>query len=147
VKCPENEVITGLHIRCGFWMDCFDIYCGIKGFIPTSTPTAQPVGSGETKFYELQWFWWAVTAISTIAIAICYQQLYYYWSRKKEGSNVLNRKFECVCLSCCTCLYNDEAQINPAVPDVEIDRVKQDDDSPMIDGEQGEILPRTIEVC
>jgi len=142
-------------------MDCFGIYCGTKGSIPTSTPTPQPVGSGGTKFYELQWFWWAVTAISTIAVAICYKQLYYYVSRKHNNSNVQSRNFECKCLNCWTVTYLDEAtgnddpegegerkcrnqDINRTVPVVEMvrnDRVKQDDDFPMIDGEQGENLP------
>lgn len=104
VECPENEVITGLRIRCGSWMDQISFYCGTDGlFIPTSTPTQQSDSSGQ-QLYEMQWFWWAFTTILTVAVVICYRLFLYRFSTRLDGKQT-SSNVKCTCLDCCEFLY------------------------------------------
>jgi len=125
VECPENEVITGLRIKCGSWMDQISFYCGTDGlFIPTSTPTQQSGSSGQ-QFYEMQWFWWAFSTLLTVAVVICYRLFLYRFSTRlldDASSTQTSHNVECTCLDCCAFLY----------------RAKIRDDDPF-SGQEGEL--------
>jgi len=41
LQCPENQIITGIAVRCGAIMDAIMLYCGSPE-MPTTTPTAIP---------------------------------------------------------------------------------------------------------
>jgi len=42
LACPENEVITGLTLRCGRIVDAIGLYCGLPKGYPTEIPTPTP---------------------------------------------------------------------------------------------------------
>jgi len=121
VECPENEVITGLEIRCGFWMDKIRFYCGSNGLLmPTSTPTQQPTVPGGTQFYDLEWFWWAFSAVATIVVAMCFRFFLY---------RVFTRRLRDISIQ-----FTDRTALGVEI--VRNDRVKRCNDSPIIDGDK-----------
>jgi len=76
-------------------MDKIRFYCGYDGlFMPTSTPTQQVTVPDGTEFYELEWLWWAFTAIAIIVVAMCYRVCIYFeiqgWLQRNSIQGVLD---------------------------------------------------------
>jgi len=94
-------------------MDKIRFYCGSVGlFMPTSTPTPQ--------FYELEWFWWAFTAVATIVVAMCFRFFLY---------RVFTRRLKDISIQ-----FTDPTALGVEI--VRNDRVKRCNDSPIIDGDK-----------
>jgi len=136
VECPESEVITGLEMRCGFWMDKIVFCCRSEGLFMVS---------GGPQFYEIQWIWWAFTAIATIAVATCYKCFLYRVQKTNEVKS--SRKVECKFLDCCTVCYADRNGENDVSVSYQRDEEVEGEGSFRIQDTDPPTLPGVEIVC